>query len=257
MNCKATQIKISALMDGQLAERDAQRVHEHIRSCQQCKAVYQSFVQLQETIHTRIENKPAPAYIADRLQQRIMADIRVHTRPSAIEMLIAWLRERLTGRVRTQLMQVAGAFALAAVAGVIFFRLALYDKISDSTTPMDLPTLQVALTEKELPKKVNDFLDKSSVVLLQIKNAQARNPELYSEEQQLARQLLTQSRLVSQEIRDTEFGYLQQLVNDLEPVFIDIANLKHQDNQSMGIIQEAIRKNDYLLKIEFARTKQR
>lgn len=256
MNCKTAQIKISALIDGQLAEREAQKVREHIRTCRQCNGVYQSFVQLQQTIHSRIESKPAPAYIADRLQQRIKAEAITHPRPSGIELVLAWLHETLTARVRTQLIQIAGAFVLAFV-GVILFRVILYDKISESTTSMELPAARASLAENELPEKVNDFLDKSSVVLLQIKNAQACNPELYSDEQQLARQLLTQSRLVSQEIKDTEFGYLQQLVNDLEPVFIDIANLNHQDNQSMRIIQDAIRKNDYLLKIEFARTEQR
>jgi len=256
MNCKTAQIKISALLDGQLNEKEKAKVLAHTDSCEACKKVLDEFRQLQGLVTTNIFSREAPPCVEEGLFRQIAEYEHSRYRPDFTQ-AVEWIKQSLYAGFRRRALQVAGVFAAAVIVGMAISQIFIkWPGLTKTESPADISTVpnpDSRLAASQVHPDINEFLDKSSAILLEIKNAKAENPELYTLEQNVARQLLSQFGLIEPELKNSQHHYLNQLVNDLEPILTDIANLDQRDRQSLDIIRNAIEKNNYLMKIDFAR----
>jgi len=65
MNCKEHLEQVSALVDGQLTEKERSEIQAHMADCEQCTAAYRDFALLQQRLRAGdLHSEPSPAFWA-------------------------------------------------------------------------------------------------------------------------------------------------------------------------------------------------
>ncbi len=63
MNCEERLEQVSALVDGQLTEKDRTEIQTHMAECEQCSAAYRDFALLQQRLRAGdLHSEPSPAF---------------------------------------------------------------------------------------------------------------------------------------------------------------------------------------------------
>ena len=66
MNCKEMENKISFYIDGELSEKEAKKVQDHLESCEKCQKTFQNFKSI-DGLMENIPHTPAPGTTASQI----------------------------------------------------------------------------------------------------------------------------------------------------------------------------------------------
>ncbi|MBN1996442.1 zf-HC2 domain-containing protein [candidate division KSB1 bacterium] len=227
MDCKKIKINISAMLDKELDEQEKQLTLSHIKICSYCRDFYEKSLHLQEVIAEKLYTPRVPNSVRTGLYRRLENQKRSFN----LDDLWLWM----TGNKWALRMELALVFGVAVLIG-------LNIRLPNFSGPADI-------SQPPFSQNVDKYLEKSTKMLLELKNSEM-DPSKLDYEKQLAKQLLVESKLVTQNLENNR-TQIHRLVNELEPVLWDVANLN--DPHALQIIQQTIDDRDYLLKLDFAR----
>ena len=72
MNCWDARIKVSDYLDGELPDRQAKVLEEHLSRCPTCPPLYAALVGIRDRLGAmRDPNKVVPPHLADRIARKI------------------------------------------------------------------------------------------------------------------------------------------------------------------------------------------
>ncbi|OGC00541.1 hypothetical protein A2V82_11325 [candidate division KSB1 bacterium RBG_16_48_16] len=262
MKCEAIRENISAYFDGQLDRQHVDAMLHHVGACNSCQRIFDGFKSLQEFISAEIHPLQAPACVDDLLASRIANEKQQAVQPKRwlsvfdkiFDVLIPSSKWAVAG-------QLATVFIVSLSLGLFIARhinkpqnpVAIHEKGESKTAS---PTVSLPPeTESRLEQDVNDFLENTTLVMLNLKNTDySGDPRMLEEEQKLARKLLSESRLVSEKVTGSRSTYMKNLVDEMEPVLLEFANLDAQrDSQTVDVLRQQVQKNDYLQKVNLIR----
>ncbi len=253
MSCLKIQKNISAYFDSALSENDKEQVLQHIKECKSCKGVFLYFKALQKEIETSIIDHEPPAYIEEILFRRIAAERNKVIRPKGVRSLLSNLWEaRLRFQIAFRVVEFAAVFLLALFAGIQIYHTWTRRTASNG---VNLATAEESASSVNdfFQKGMQDYLEKSSLILRQLKNEDTSRltNASFSQEKKLARDLLNQSKLISSKLKQDSSNYVGGLIDELEPIFMDVANFDQQkDRRSLDIIRQTINDKNYLMRLE-------
>jgi hypothetical protein len=262
MKCEAIQENISAYFDGQLDRQDVDVMLHHVDTCNSCQCVFESFSSLQEFISAEIHPLQVPAYVDDALASRIANDTQQAIQPKRPLSLFDKIFDVLIPSSKWAIAgQLVAVFIVSLSLGLFIAKhinkpqnlVATHEK---GGSRIDIPTVSLPPeTENRLQQDVNEFLENTTLVMLNLKNSDySGDPRMLEEEQKLARKLLSESRLVSEKVTGSRFTYMKNLVDEMEPILLEFANLDPQrDSQTVDVLRQQVQKNDYLQKVNLIR----
>lgn len=253
MSCYKIQKNISAYFDGALTEKEKVQVLLHVKKCKQCRSVFQKFQAMQRDIDNNIEKHEPPVYIEEMLFRRIAAGKQQAIRPQGIKKLLARLQDfRIQYQPAFRVVEFAMVFLLALFAGIQIHQVWTSRNTSGG---VNLTAFEESPSSVDdfFQKGMKDYLEKSSLILRQLKNEDTSRltNASFSQEKELARDLLNQSKLISSKIKQDSSSYIGGLIDDLEPIFMDVANFDQQkDRRSLDVIRQTINDKNYLMRLE-------
>jgi hypothetical protein len=103
-----------------------------------------------------------------------------------------------------------------------------------------------------LNEKALNYLERSKVLLLGIVNSASAGtaPVSLVKEQEVSRMLVSEAAALKNELSDADHRRMVQLINDLEVVLLQIANLEAQkDFPALEIVRNGVERRGILLKI--------
>jgi len=253
MSCYKIQKNISAYFDGALTEKEKVQVLAHVKKCKQCSGVFQQFQAMQQDIDTSIIKHEPPVSVEEILFRRIAAEKQKAVRPQGIRKLLALLRDfRIQYQPAFRVVEFATVFLLALFAGIQIHQVWTSQNTSGSvnfTAFAESPSS----VDDFFQKGIKDYLEKSSLILRQLKNEDTSRltNTSFSQEKELARDLLNQSKLISSKLKQDSSSYIGGLIDELEPIFMDVANFdQHKDRRSLDVIRQTINDKNYLMRLE-------
>lgn len=264
MSCKSVQKQLSAYLDEQLSQAEAEAALKHAQSCEKCAHMLAGFRRVQDVFIEGIPEKQPSPEIWQELQLRISADKIVLSEKQG---LITWFRqivERLFVRqpAWARLTAFATVTLIAIVIGTNFWHSGTVSKrmqISNSSETQLAPLASMALMNKKsldeafLRQKLRDYLQKSDLVLTEIENyEQPEDVQLFdfTPEKTISKDLVNETLFIKKSLTGTQYEYLGRLIEDLEMVFLDIANLdESKAREEIEILSGAITEKDLLMKI--------
>ncbi len=261
MKCNIYQENISSMLDNELSEAEKQVTLAHAENCSRCKAVLERFELSQRLLEKHVVRQAAPTHVESILFERIAFSKREKVASREVGSIWLLIQQFLAPpRTWMRIAEVAVVFLLAVFAGIQLQRKIVDKHVVQETevASTSAPAKGSVTPANHVQRALPGYLEKSAIVLMQIQNGRYEGEtglaEL-SEEKKLAKELLVESKMVSQEISGRKHKYLAELVTEMEPVFIEVANLDPQrDNRSLDIVRRAIKENDYLLKLQLAKS---
>lgn len=212
-----------------------------LRHADQCPACTATFAELREAIDL-VEQAVDPvdqrsesywAAFGQRVLQRIDADERRRVRRAEVSPKHAFVAGLVTA-------------ASIIVAALILWRSSGTDQEHTGASP-SVPAVSVR-------DRAYDYLERSRVVLVGVLNEEPqdlhRSPELVRRRGAASRALVEEGRDLDLKLTGPDDARLRQLVNELEVILVQLANLEtEQDIPGLEIIRDGVDRRGVLLKI--------
>jgi hypothetical protein len=164
-------------------------------------------------------------------------------------------------------VQVASAAAAIVLAAVFLLQkdfekpvlTPLTETMAPSQLPSATPPVDFAKQQEKrqfaqalLLDEVKNYFEQAGVLLLEVKHLE---PELDRERlpqiRRASQNLLEETLLLKKDLKQADLGILSQVVEQLEIVLLDLANLKEKaEKEEVELLQATIVKQDLLIKIE-------
>lgn len=229
---------------GELAAGRHQEFDQHLAGCRECRAAYDAFRQTLAIMDKRSRPEPSAEFLSnfwERLEPRIVEEAAHETEPE---------RERKKPRFRPAFLPAwaMGAAAVILLAVGIYLGRFFFVPGSQPTTAMANRT-EVADTTA---RKVDDYLDRSRVLLLGFVNAPAgqTSSSVLPEQQQVARRLLQEGTVLKASLKNPDQAQLKRLIGDLEVVLVQLANYSIDNGVAViELVRQGVDKKSILLKI--------
>ena len=233
------------------------KLQQHLSSCSGCANIY---AEMRKTIEL-VSVDPAPTMPEsywDGYYGRLM------DRMTTSQVRPAW--ESYWSRIRLWIWSEQGrpAWGLQLALAAILLLLGVLIGQNWQSNPISIPPAQnsgnAALTPAALNDRAERYLDRSSVLLLGLVNVDLAQREVshlrFDRKQELAGELIHEAGLLKPELEQLRNKQLSRLVEDLEKILLQIANLEQQqDIPSIELIQRGVERGDLLLKINLEKMK--
>jgi hypothetical protein len=268
MKCLDVEIIISAHLDGEVTASEWREADTHIKTCAHCAQTLALFRNSTAFIRQHAtELEPSPRVwlgIARQLEAQPKQAWRKKFMARLLDVLDNYLFHPSTA---IRYIQVASA-AAAVVLAVVFlfqqdFEKSALTPLTETRTPSQLPltTPPVDLAKQQekrqfaqalLLDEVKNYFEQAGVLLLEVKHLE---PELDRERipqiRRASQNLLEETLLLKKDLEQADLGILSQVVEQLEIVLLDLANLKEKtEKEEVELLQATILKQDLLIKIE-------
>ena len=183
---------------------DGQAMDRHLDACAECRAEFEKVKALLAEIPPTPVPEP-PEYLEQKL----------------------WLnlRDKLSGEKSWQRFFSPSEWAISAAVGVLViaaFLAGLFWPRSQSNTKK--PELVQVNPQRVVLVAVGDHLERSQMLLIEVMNADSKDPIDLSHQQELARNLLDDNRLYRQSAQRSGDPEVTRVLDDLERVLVEIAN---------------------------------
>lgn len=229
---------------GDLDDAHRQSFDEHIQSCTSCAKEFRDLSGLVEVLRERVRPERTPQEWTS-FWNELSASVRVLPSPSSTR---RWL-PNLAWWTPTTMRLVGAAAALLAV-GIIIGRLTWSPGNEDAMngTGDTVPEAErVVLRQETL-----EYLDRSKILLLGIVNGEEELGEDYrlTRPRERSRKLVMEGAALRARLNEADYGRLGALVEDLEVLLLEIANLQAENNfPGLEIIRDGVKRKGILLKI--------
>ncbi len=252
--CKKYEARLTAKIFGELSAIEAEKLQEHFAACASCK----SFLVEMENALGQLGAPPRPqmpAHFWDgywhHLTQRMTKEEQFARKKVGLRLksrVTDWLREKwITQPLLIPLGRTAGIMALL-VAGVLAGHYWWPQDRNENqpTAQSSSPAMPVVQTRAE------QWLERSKILLLGVVNEDLSGefqPD-FSHQRQVSRHLLTEARALNRELDPAANRQMLQLINQLELILLQIANLEAEhDLSAIELVREGVARNGLLLKI--------
>jgi hypothetical protein len=226
----STDDELILLFYGELPPGRADRVEEHVTACPSCRAAW---ADLQETL-ALVDHAPAPE--PDDGFERVMW---------------ARVRDALPERRRWSIAQIVPVTAMAAVVVLVVALSGVW-----RADPEPAPTAadpDIARQERVLATALDDHLEQTELLLVELLNAPAGEDRELTFERRAANELLASGRLYRLTARETGNGRLVEMLDDLEPVLVEVARSPERvARRDWESLRTRIGEQDLLFKVRAA-----
>ncbi|HUJ23651.1 MAG TPA: hypothetical protein VLX58_19090 [Bryobacteraceae bacterium] len=212
-------------------QRDHQ-VHEHLESCQACRASFESLARVLNLMNEFHAPEPSADY-GSRVWQRIAPEL--DRSPAAWWSGLAhWFEPR-------RLMAV-GAMAALLLAAFLAGRV--------SQRRQQMAGLPAPVRERIMMVAVGEHLERSQMILVELVNNESKGPVDISSEQRRAEDLVSENRLYRQAALKSGDKAISSVLDELERVLLDIAHSPSKlDSAELEQVRQRIEANGILFKI--------
>jgi hypothetical protein len=252
--CKKYEARLTAKIFGELSAGEAEKLHEHLAACASCK----NFLVEMENVLGRMGTPRRPQMSGHfwngywhRLTQRMTKEEQAARGKIGLRLksrVTDWLREKWIAQpLLIPLGRAAGILALL-VLGVLVghYWWPQDEKENQPITYMRSSPTPVAQVRAE------QWLERSKILLLGVVNEDLSGevrPD-FSHQRQVSRHLLTEARALNRELDPAANRQMLQLINQLELILLQIANLEAEhDLSAIELVREGVARNGLLLKI--------
>lgn len=264
--CTSREHQIVDALFGDLDAVGLNDLQQHLETCAGCTASYQ---QMQETLAITSQlSEPEMSDVYwetyyERLEERMASESDRPVLQNRWAQFVNWLERALVPNpdVLRSLLQPAlrWSTALALVlVGVFIGRqwggddIPVEGPIAVATDPM--------LTTVQLSEQTHQYLDQSKVLLLGLVNFDVGEDDPafinLAQQQKVAGELVQQAAFLKEELNENREQQLSALVEELELILLQIANLEiQQDVPSIELIQRGVDRGSLLLKINLEKMK--
>lgn len=243
-SCKKYEALLLEKLYGGLAARQEQELARHLASCPSCRATLASFQEIKQTLGApRRPELPAHVWEGfwDRLRDRMAQEPAPQPRRQ-------W-RFSLGPARWLPALQFAAA-AVLVLLGVFIGR--NFWRSEEAPVTAKSPTLSTALPVTEAEARSSLLLERSKILLIGVVNedfSSASAADL-KRQRQVSHALLAETRELRAELRTTPDRRMLQLLDQLEVVLLQIANLEvEHDLSAVEFVREGINREGLLLKI--------
>ncbi|MCG8608677.1 zf-HC2 domain-containing protein [bacterium] len=268
MKCQKVELLISAHLDGEVTVSEWQEVEAHIESCGGCAAKLHAFQQTTDVFKRDLPEHEPSQHVWSQIAKRIEA----LDKPSRATRLLDWLRaasDRLIIRQSAPVRVAQAGLVLAGIIFLVFTRLPY--KLDAPLTPsaVELPAMdkpaeipsdpeydpteeKQRLLQASIIEQVQNYLEKAGVLLLEVKNSDSdADVDEVAAIRSSSEDLLEQTILMKQNLKESKLVVLGNIVQQLELILSDVANLDDApDSDEIESLKATILQNDLLIKIE-------
>jgi hypothetical protein len=214
---------LQAWLDGELSPREAAAVRSHLTDCPICEALAraaQRALSLAGNAWQRELEIPVPtARLRDRIEGALASPPAIDRRPWPHIVFAQWRIGVAFVALAVMMAALATAFQSITPAPVAkVARLAAPDTIS-----RNLRSVRPRATVLE--SETNKHFGQAQLLLRSIRNAEAGTVSDLAYERDLSRELLSRNRLLRRRAEQKDLTRAEKLLNDVEPLLLDIANL--------------------------------
>ena len=228
--------------DGVVA-REA-KVDEHLRSCEQCRTLWQEITEALKVVDASRIPEP-DAELERRIWKRVQPALAEQSEQMAASRVLPFGRRR-------PLAFVAVAAGLAAAVIAVVFAGRFWPVV-----PGDAPESSTARTaadpdtrERVLLTALDEHFQRSEMLLVEVMNTPTPSDAEFLMERETADDLLGSSRLYRVSAEQNGKLRLAQMLEDLESVLVEIARSPEQlDRTDLRALQARIDSNDLLFKV--------
>jgi len=253
--CKKYEDLLATKMFDDLRAADEQKLQIHLVTCVNCK----NFLAEMEATLGKLGSPQRPEMPEHfwegywhRLAQRLEKDERAAPETESVLVRAGdWLREKWVAQpLIIPLARTAGILALLVLGVIIghYWRPNSGEEKQQITRSAS-PQMQVVQTRAE------QWLERSKILLIGVVNEDlsVEGKLDFSHQRQVSRNLLTEARALNRELEPAANRQLLQLMNQLELILLQIANLETEhDLSSVELVRDGIARDGLLLKINIA-----
>ncbi len=268
MKCHEVEIIISAHLDGEVTASEWREAEVHIQTCTHCAqtlALFRNSTAFIREHATELEPSTRVWFdIARQLEAQPKQAWRKKIMARLLDLLDNYLFHPSTSIRYVQVASAAAAIVLAAVFLLQKgFEKPMLTLLTETVTPSQLPSAipsgdfakqqdKRQFAQALLLDEVKNYFEQAGVLLLEVKHLE---PELDRERlpqiRRASQNLLEETLLLKKDLEQADLGILSQVVEQLEIVLLDLANLKEKtENEEVELLQATIVKQDLLIKIE-------
>lgn len=234
MRCKKHEEKIVLNLYGELNEKEKEELEAHIKECTSCA---EDLAYTKEVFHILDEarEEEVPEVEWEKSWQKI--DTAIPETPQKEKRFFLFPRWAY------------GAASLAAVfiLGIVIGRFLFF--------PGQPAGLQTAASENYLQYTLNEHFDELKPILIEYANytSSEKGEESIVMDKEVARNLILQNFLLKRMVAKTNPS-AAQLLEDVDLVLREIANLRKEDKQTPSLIKDLIHQRGILFKIGIQKT---
>lgn len=243
-NCQKYETLLIDKLFGELDALREEKLEAHLASCPTCRATLAEFREVRQSLGKPQRPDLPPHYWAgywDRLSKRM--EYEPPPSPSLWERLLSFTAVRWSPAI-----QIASA-AVVLVLGIFIGRTFFQEAPQVASTSAALPeTAEV----QQVDARSEQLLERSKILLIGILNEDlsAASVQDLKHQQQTSRTLLTEARDLRATLRKSPDRRMVQLLDQLEVVLLQIANLAAEHDQaSVELVRDGIDREGLLLKI--------
>jgi hypothetical protein len=252
--CKKYETWLTAKIFGELSAIEAEKLQEHLAACGSCR----KFLVEMENALGQLGAPPRPQMPEHfwegywpRLAQRMTKEEQAARGKIGLRLksrVTDWLREKWMAQpLLIPLGRTAGILALLVVGVLVgHYWWPQNRNENQPTAQSSSPPMPVVQTRAE------QWLERSKILLLGVVNEDLSGevrPD-FSHQRQVSRHLLTEARALNHELDPAANRQMLQLINQLELILLQIANLEAEhDLSAIELVREGVARNGLLLKI--------
>ena len=151
MRCRKIKKKLLAFLDGEVGEKEKERIASHLKTCLSCGEEAKTLSSLSVLLREEKESIKASPYFWNKLEQRI---IQAETNKNAFDTLLEWLNRTLIPASATAVV-VIGLFIGIRLGGTI------YTRIAQILNPDNSSLVQKEMNQSLHLSTLNDFPQES------------------------------------------------------------------------------------------------
>jgi len=230
-----------------------ERFEDHLQSCSKCARQYENICATMGIMNQRTRTEPDPFFWEsywDKLVERMETEQKSGSRT-----ITWWQRFWQTINFQpTWAYRVATSVALLAI-GVFIGK--LYFGRTTSQQVETLQTVQVpspAVEQASLQQRTEHYIERSKILLLGLINFDPDSEEAFAlnlpYQKKISQHLVNEANFLKEKLTDPAQHQLRGLIEDLEIILLQIANLESEhDLSGIELVKSGVKRRGILLKI--------
>jgi len=240
---------------GELSGDESKAIRLLINSDQQLSAQYKEL-----SLLLGAADEWKPANVAENFEQKIWKSVNKEIEASGNKLQVqrssVSLWQRVSGWLLSGLYHPAPVLALVVVLVSVAYFTGRYDQHQDNINdPAELlASLSSETRDKILFQSVTSHLERSSRLLTTVSMGTTPQSEIDITEQKWARQLLMSNRLFSKAAKQSGQWRIVSLLDELEPILIEMANSSENTLSTREQIKQRIKSQKLIFKTKAFKT---
>jgi hypothetical protein len=252
-NCRKCRSMFIEVLYNELDHEQKKSFDAHLEACSKCTKDFEKMRETMGVLSQRARTEPDPLFwdsYWDKLVDRMEETER------SVPAIVKWW-QRFWQSIRFQpswTYRVATAVALIAIGvfiGKLYFGRPVSEQVETFQTVQVPPT---AVEQVSLQQRADRYIERSKILLLGLINFDPEYEDAYAldlpYQQQISQELVREANLLKEELNDPAQQQLLDLIEDLEIILLQIANLESEyDLTGIELVKSGVDRRGILLKI--------